>query len=74
MTSADIFSEFTNLYSLSKTLRFELKPIGKTLENMRDNLKFDKNLQTFFSDQEIENAYQTLKPIFDSLHEEFITE
>jgi len=26
------FSNFTNLYSLSKTLRFELKPIGKTLE------------------------------------------
>ena len=24
--------KFTNLYSLSKTLRFELKPIGKTLE------------------------------------------
>lgn len=25
-------SELTGLYSLSKTLRFELKPIGKTLE------------------------------------------
>ena len=26
------FKEFTNLYSLSKTLRFELKPVGRTLE------------------------------------------
>ena len=26
--------ELTGLYSLSKTLRFELKPIGKTLEQI----------------------------------------
>lgn len=26
------FASFTNLYELSKTLRFELKPIGKTQE------------------------------------------
>ncbi|PIU09150.1 MAG: hypothetical protein CO138_00730 [Candidatus Moranbacteria bacterium CG_4_9_14_3_um_filter_33_15] len=24
-----VFENFTNLYSLSKTLRFELKPVGK---------------------------------------------
>ena len=27
--------QFTGLYSLQKTLRFELKPIGKTLENVQ---------------------------------------
>lgn len=27
-------SDLTGLYSLSKTLRFELIPIGKTLENI----------------------------------------
>ena len=70
----EALSEFTNLYSLSKTLRFELKPVGKTLENMRSHLHYDKNLQTFLVDQEIENAYQQLKPIFDFTHEEFITE
>lgn len=69
-----IFSEFTGRYALSKTLRFELKPIGETLDNMRKHLKFDEKLQTFFTDQNIENAYLTLKPIFDSLHEEFISE
>lgn len=28
---------FTGLYQLSKTLRFELKPVGKTLENIQKN-------------------------------------
>lgn len=68
------FDQFTNLYSLSKTLRFELKPIGKTLDTMRENLRYDGSLQTFFADKEIEDAYQTLKPIFDKIHEQFITE
>ena len=31
------YSEFTGLYPLSKTLRFELKPIGKTKENIEKN-------------------------------------
>lgn len=71
------FSWFTRKYSLSKTLRFELKPIGMTLENMRNQTykekkNFDSDLQTFLHDQDIEDAYQTLKPILDSLHEEFI--
>lgn len=66
--------KFTNLYALSKTLRFELKPVGKTLEHMHSNLRFDENLQTFLKDQKIEDAYQILKPVLDLLHEEFITE
>ena len=31
------FSDFTNLYQLSKTLRFELIPQGQTLENIEKN-------------------------------------
>ncbi len=69
-----VFDQFTNQYSLSKTLRFELKPIEKTLENMREHLQYDKKLQTFFKDQNIEDAYQTMKPLFDKIHEEFITD
>lgn len=30
----NVFNQFTGLYSLSKTLRFELRPIGKTLEHI----------------------------------------
>lgn len=70
----NLFDGFTNLYSLSKTLRFELKPVGKTLENMREHLRYDESLQTFLADQEIEDAYQKLKPIFDHTHEKFIGE
>jgi CRISPR-associated protein Cpf1 len=69
-----VFKDFTRKYSLSKTLRFELIPEGKTLENMRNHLRYDKELQTFLADQEIEDAYQILKPVFDYLHEQFITE
>ena len=29
--------QFTNLYPVSKTLRFELQPIGKTKENIEKN-------------------------------------
>ena len=31
------FNEFVGLYPISKTLRFELKPIGKTLEHIQRN-------------------------------------
>ena len=30
-------AKFTNLYPVSKTLRFELQPIGKTKENIEKN-------------------------------------
>lgn len=65
---------FTNQYSLSKTLRFELVPQGKTRENMNTQFEYDSDMQTFLKDQRIEDAYQTLKPVLDGIHEEFITE
>ncbi len=68
-----IFDSFTRQYALSKTLRFELKPVGETVDNMRTYLEYDKDLQTFLKDQRIEDAYQTLKPCIDILHEEFIS-
>ncbi|MGE4443949.1 MAG: type V CRISPR-associated protein Cas12a/Cpf1 [Candidatus Altimarinota bacterium] len=68
-----IFSNCKNLYSLSKTLRFELVPVGETRNKMNENLEYDENLKTFFKDQNIEDAYQVLKPVFDKIHEEFIT-
>lgn len=60
------FADFTRQYSLQKTLRFELRPIGKTRENI------EKANPNFIHDQEIEHAYQILKPVFDRLHAEFI--
>lgn len=69
-----VYSAFTNRYSLQKTLRFELVPVGETLKNMRKNLLYDEKLRTFLKDQNIENAYQKLKPLIDKLHEDFITD
>ncbi len=74
MNNKNTYKNFANQYELLKTLRFELKPISKTLEKMRENVKYDKDLQTFLKDQEIEDSYQILKPVFDRLHENFINE
>lgn len=73
-TSPGSFKDFTNLYELQKTLRFELKPVEETLENMKKHLEYDPNLQTFMKDQNIEDSYQILKPALDKIHEEFINQ
>lgn len=39
----DIFEKFTNLYALSKTLRFELKPTEKTQKMLEDAQVFSKD-------------------------------
>ncbi|OGJ49885.1 hypothetical protein A2229_01105 [Candidatus Peregrinibacteria bacterium RIFOXYA2_FULL_33_7] len=41
---------------------------------MKDHLEYDEKLQTFLKDQNIDDAYQALKPQFDEIHEEFITD
>ncbi|MDR0772493.1 MAG: hypothetical protein LBF15_05810 [Candidatus Peribacteria bacterium] len=37
---AKIFSDFTNLYEISKTLRFELKPTDETSHYLQKNNVF----------------------------------
>lgn len=72
--------QFTGLYSLSKTLRFELKPVGETKETFRRWLEELKNAQhvvdeggnLFLKDKQIKEAYLTIKPVMDNLHEQFI--
>lgn len=53
-------------YSLSKTLRFELKPIGKTLEHIEQ-----KGLLT--QDEQRAEEYEQMKGIIDRYHKAFIT-
>ncbi|MBI5614149.1 type V CRISPR-associated protein Cas12a/Cpf1 [Candidatus Gottesmanbacteria bacterium] len=62
-----LFSDFTNIYSLSKTLRFELKPIGNTQKMLEENQVYEK-------DKLIEEKYQKTKPFLDRIHREFATE
>lgn len=64
-----IFSNFTNLYSLSKTLRFELRPIWNT-QKMLDDEKYP----IVERDRVRHEKYEAVKPWFDRLHREFITD
>lgn len=65
---AKIIDEFCgqeNGYSVSKTLRFELKPMGKTLENISKG----KFLE---SDKKKSDDYKNVKKIIDNYHRYFI--
>lgn len=57
--------ELTGLYNLSKTLRFELKPVGKTLEHIEE-----KGFLT--QDKQRDMEYQLMKKIIDRYHKAFI--
>lgn len=59
-------NELTALYPLSKTLRFELKPIGKTLDHIEQ-----KGL--IVQDEQRAEEYKQVKKFIDSYHKEFIT-
>jgi hypothetical protein len=59
------FSDFTNLYALSKTLRFELRPIGRTEEFFKKNKVFEK-------DKTINDSYNQAKLYFDEMHRRLI--
>ena len=64
----NVFGGFTNLYSLTKTLRFELKPTSKTQKLMKRN----NVIQT---DEEIDKLYHDeMKPILDEIHRRFIND
>lgn len=66
-TKESIFKEFTNKYSLSKTLRFELRPTPET----KTMLEANGVIQV---DQKRKENYQATKPFFDRLHQEFIND
>ncbi len=59
------FSEFVGQYEISKTLRFELRPQGKTL----DNLQWDN---VIIKDREVQKNYDEIKKYLDELHILFV--
>lgn len=62
-----LFQDFTHLYPLSKTVRFELKPIGRTLEHI--------HAKNFLSqDETMADMYQKVKVILDDYHRDFIAD
>ena len=56
---------FTRVYPLSKTLRFELKPIGRTLEFINSSGLLEQ-------DQHRADSYIKVKGIIDEYHKAFI--
>jgi len=69
-SSENPLSNFTNLYSLSKTLRFELKPVDEKGQSIADVASFLSKILE--KDKKVKEAYQTLKPILDNIHEQII--
>ncbi|MBS1781727.1 MAG: type V CRISPR-associated protein Cas12a/Cpf1 [Bacteroidetes bacterium] len=61
----NILSTFSNKYQLSKTLRFELKPIGKTLEHIQTK-------ELISEDDQRAKSYQKMKKTIDGFHKHFI--
>jgi hypothetical protein len=61
------FEDFTNLYEVQKTLRFELKPVGKTKDLIENNKVLEK-------DKLIDDNYHKIKYYLDLLHKKFIKE
>lgn len=64
-SSKSIWDGFVNKYSLSKTLRFELQPISKTMD-------FIKEKGLIEQDKEREKEFTLVKRIIDSYYIEFI--
>ncbi len=60
------FNDFTGLYPLSKTLRFELIPQGKTLENITTHGLLEQ-------DKKRADSYILVKKIIDDYHKSFIS-
>lgn len=59
------FEDFTRLYPLSKTLRFELKPVGATLDNFLKSGILEQ-------DEHRADSYQKVKKLIDEYHKVFI--
>lgn len=59
------FEDFKRLYSLSKTLRFEAKPIGATLDNIVKSGLLDE-------DEHRAASYVKVKKLIDEYHKVFI--
>lgn len=65
--SNKLADSFIGIYSISKTLRFELKPMGRTLEHIQASGMLDTDLQR-------SEDYKAVKKIIDRYHKILIDE
>ncbi|MGB2172131.1 MAG: hypothetical protein ACPH03_06780, partial [Flavobacteriaceae bacterium] len=66
-----LFHEFTHVYPVQKTLRFALKPMGKTIENIQ-NFRNEKQQNLLAEDEERALKYKQAKKIIDEYHKAHI--
>lgn len=67
-----VFNEFTNLYEVQKTLRFELKPTPRTRELLGlDNIN---RKEIFLADKDRAENSAIIKKYINELHSKFINE
>jgi CRISPR-associated protein Cpf1 len=69
--STRTYEDFIGLYKLSKTLRFELKPVGETAVYLED-FKNHEFARTVEEDSKRAEDYKVVKKIIDKFHREFI--
>jgi len=70
-----LFDNFTNQYQLSKTLRFELVPVGETLSLLKNDENGEsQNLLEYLlhEDNILQKEYTVVKKLIDEYHKEFI--
>ena len=66
-----MLNEFTKLYSLSKTLRFELKPVGESAEYIEEyRSDYLKSIVT--EDEKRADDYLRIKALIDDYHRAYI--
>lgn len=58
-------ADFTGLYQVSKTLRFELIPVGETLRHIEEKGIIE-------ADTKLAESYQLMKETIDDFHKDFI--
>ncbi|MDD5814150.1 MAG: hypothetical protein PUD32_07985, partial [Bacteroidales bacterium] len=61
------FDQFIGLYNLNKTLRFSLKPVGRTAENLCES-------ELLKSDEQRAKDYPHVKSLIDECHKHLINE
>ena len=62
-----MYDDLHGFYPLSKTLRFELKPIGNTLNSLKQNGIIE-------DDEHRAESYKKAKKLIDEYHKYFINE
>lgn len=66
-------NQFTQLYPISKTLRFELKPVGETSDYI-ENFKSQYLKDIVKNDEQRAKDYDIIKEIIDNYHRYYIEE